>query len=289
MDEFVSPTSDIFVLYLLGKEENSDLLVNFINAVLVDADFDPIVTALVKNPFNLRNFVNDKESILDVKAVDDSGRIYDIEIQNAGGSNYRNRAIFYWSRNYSAQLKDSENYNKLKPVVSINLLGVDFGLFKDNLKIHRCFLAIDKNDRALILTDHFQLHFIQLKRALEYYNSIGNEVKTDLKDWIDYFLYEGKEIEKMEHALKNNPIIRKAHSNYKVFTASEELREMNNAREKYKRDMATQLEDRWQEGIEQGIEQEKLDFAIKMIAKGMNNNLIHELTDLSFEEIGKLK
>lgn len=42
----------------------------------------------------LKKFVANKLSILDVKAEDNEGNIYDIEIQQAGNSNYRNRALY---------------------------------------------------------------------------------------------------------------------------------------------------------------------------------------------------
>ena len=95
MADIINPTSDIFVLYLRGSRENEDLLLSFINAVLTDADFKPIVSVEVKNPFSLKKFVADKMSILDVKAVDSTGNIYDIEIQQAGSSSYKNRALYY--------------------------------------------------------------------------------------------------------------------------------------------------------------------------------------------------
>ena len=75
---FIDPTSDIFVLYLFGSPENNDILLDFINSVLSDTGFNKIVEVEPLNPFNIRKFVNDKMSILDIKAKDEYGKIYDI-------------------------------------------------------------------------------------------------------------------------------------------------------------------------------------------------------------------
>ena len=44
-----------------------------------------------------------------------------------------------------------------------------------------------------------------------------------------------------------------------------------------------------EEGIQQGFKKKAIETAVKMIAKGMDNNLIHEFTDLSIKEIEELR
>ncbi len=80
----VYPYNDFFVRYLLGDEENTDLLLSFINAVNENSGFPLIKSVNIKNPFNLKEYQNNKESILDIKAVDENGLQYDIEIQVSG-------------------------------------------------------------------------------------------------------------------------------------------------------------------------------------------------------------
>lgn len=55
-DIFISPTSDIFIKYLFGMDtdDSNQLVLSFINAVLEDADFQPVVKIIQKNPFNYR-------------------------------------------------------------------------------------------------------------------------------------------------------------------------------------------------------------------------------------------
>ncbi len=71
----ITAKSDIFFRYLFGSPENEDLLVDFINAVFRDTGKKIISRATVLNPFNLKDSFNAKESILDVKAATDDGRL----------------------------------------------------------------------------------------------------------------------------------------------------------------------------------------------------------------------
>jgi predicted transposase/invertase (TIGR01784 family) len=80
---YVKPTSDIFIKYLFGREEDKSLLLNFINAVQENMNFPRIKDIELKNTFNIKNLALDKESVLDIKAVSETGEIYNIEVQTS--------------------------------------------------------------------------------------------------------------------------------------------------------------------------------------------------------------
>ena len=64
-----------------GAEDNHDLLIHFLNAIL-GADLpSPVTQVDILNPYNEREFVTDKLSIVDIKARDDHARLYQAEIQ----------------------------------------------------------------------------------------------------------------------------------------------------------------------------------------------------------------
>ena len=54
MGTYIKPTSDIFFRYLFGSEENSNLLLSFINSVMEDVSFPILASIKIKNPFNLK-------------------------------------------------------------------------------------------------------------------------------------------------------------------------------------------------------------------------------------------
>ena len=117
------PLSDLFARALLGDEKNTSLLTNFINAFLTPKGLSPVISVNILNPYNLKEYFNDKETILDVKARDSRKRIIDIEIQISAGEYFANRSLLYWAKNYQSQLKKSDVYTMLNPVICLNLVG----------------------------------------------------------------------------------------------------------------------------------------------------------------------
>lgn len=281
MSFYIKPVSDIFIKYLFGIEENKDLLLSFINAVLEDSGFQKIVTVELKNPFNIGTFVADKDSILDIKATDEKGRQYDIEVQASGDESFKNRSLYYWSKLYSSQLNKSELYTRLKPAICINIL--DFILFEEIDYLHTCFLLREEKDPEYILTDHLEIHFLEINKMQD------KTLKEKLLHWINYFKNEGKEEANMTILIKDDPDINKAHQVYKHFTEDDKMRELYESREKWLKDYNTRLYTAKQEGIKEGIKEDKLETAKKMLQKGFDVKIISEITELSIEEINKLK
>lgn len=50
----------------------------------------------------------DKFSILDVKATDEQGKLYNIEMQIINQVYYCQRALYYWSKLYTSQLAQGD-------------------------------------------------------------------------------------------------------------------------------------------------------------------------------------
>ena len=85
-----------------GTAENKLALISLLNAIL---DLQPpIVDVTLENPYNLQDFAEDKLSILDVKAIDRSGAIYDVEMQLTIYTGLVQRIVYYGCKLYAGQL-----------------------------------------------------------------------------------------------------------------------------------------------------------------------------------------
>ncbi|HCL56621.1 MAG TPA: hypothetical protein DHW82_06385 [Spirochaetia bacterium] len=277
MNTLIKPTADIFVLYLLGSEKNKDLLLSFINAVLIDSAFPPVKEVTLKNPFNLKTFRVDKETILDVKALDENNNQYDIEIQASYDASFPARSLFYWAKFYTSQLNEGMDYFDLKPTICINLL--DFNLLEDDNQIHSCFMLQEKNNPEMVLSDHIILHFIEIKK----FKTKIKEMSPELYDWIYYFKYEGED-EKMKLVIDKNKMIQKADQEYKKFNEDDHLREIAESRLKYRLDTQTFIKS----AELRGKKEEKIETALKMLQKKYDVHAIVELTGLPINEIERL-
>ncbi|SHH54788.1 Rpn family recombination-promoting nuclease/putative transposase, partial [Tepidibacter thalassicus] len=116
----LNPKVDFVFKKLFGSEENKDILISFINSVL--SEENQVKDIKIKNPYNLSSYIKGKMSILDIKAVDEKGVWYDIEMQIAEQSFYDKRALYYWAKVYSDQIESGEDYFELRKTISINIL-----------------------------------------------------------------------------------------------------------------------------------------------------------------------
>ncbi len=280
-DIVVLPYTDFFVRYLLGDENNIDLLLSFINAVNEDSDFPKIKSITIKNPFNLKTVATEKESIIDVKAVDAEGRQYDIEIQTTGNQLFRHRSLYYWAKLYASQLTSGVKFHVLKPTVCINLLNFSLEPLKS---IHSCFRLCEKNHPDVILTDHLMMHFLELPRF-----SKKENFQTSFDKWMAYFKYEGQEEEIMKTIIGDDTIISKAHQQYVNFTQNDELLELYEARRKYQLQYNTDVTEARIEGEKRGKIEGKVESAKQMLNDGLSVDKISQYTGLSPEEIEKLR
>lgn len=280
----LSPLADIFVRYLLGSEENKDLLIDFINAVLEQKGYGIVMEIELLTPFNLAALQNSKESILDVKAKDSEGRWVNVEVQIDDKGDHANRSLYYWAKSYSGQLKKGDIYKDLAPSICINLL--DFNLFPELPGYHSCFQITEVDDPEYVLSKHLQIHFIELpKNEL----TINKATKNKLDAWCFFFENEGSlEEQDMTVLLKENPAIKKAHETYQSFTQNEKLMDMAQAREKWKRDIDSQLHGAEMRGLEKGLEEGHKEDARKMRNRGFSIEDIADITGLSQDEIRKL-
>ena len=116
----IRPTNDFAFKRTFGTVENRIALISLLNAILDPAS--PIIEVTLENPYNLKDYEDDKLSILDVKAVDQSGAIYDIEMQLTIFEGLVQRIVFYGCELYSGQLKKGDDFTKAHPVFSICLV-----------------------------------------------------------------------------------------------------------------------------------------------------------------------
>ena len=265
---------DCFIRYLFSDEGNENIVLDFINGVMIDLNFQTFNNVVILNPFNLTKYLDGKESIVDVKCITEDNQTVIIEIQLQGNQYFIRRSLYYWANSYSSLLNKSENYTKLSPVISINVL--DFILFNDIKDFHSCYLLKEIKHNK-ILTDHCMLHYIELPKF-----NLNND-KEKLSSWIKFFKGEN-----MSNLIKENNIFEEVEKRCQNFIDSDPL--INAYRKKewneyfYKDMMNVERE----EGFKEGEKNKAISMAKSMKTKNLDINLISEITGLTIDEIKKL-
>ena len=277
--------NDCFIRYLFSDEGNENIVLDFINGVMIDLNFQTFNYVIILNPsptagfsLNLTKYLDGKESIVDVKCITEDNQTVIIEIQLQGNQYFIRRSLYYWANSYSSLLNKSENYTKLSPVISINVL--DFILFNDIEDFHSCYLLKEIKHNK-ILTDHCMLHYIELPK----FNLNNNKEK--LSSWIKFFKGEN-----MSNLIKENNIFEEVEKRCQSFIDSDPL--INAYRKKewneyfYKDMMNVEREEGIKEGKLEGIKERNYSIAKNLKKAGSDIKFISEITGLTIDEIKKL-
>ena len=202
-----------------------------------------------------------------------------IEIQRVGNKSFIYRGLYYWAKSYTANLKAKNKYEDLNPVISINIL--DFNLTENKGKPHSCYF-IKEFDTNEILTNHFEMHFLELKKFNE-----NTKLYEPLADWFK-FLNIKKDLEDtMKVLVEKNPIMKEIYDKYNTFVKDDNLTEGYTEWEKNYFRIITLSEERLQGKLE-GIKERNFSIAKTLKQMNMDNASISKATGLSLEEVEKL-
>ncbi|MBF0227797.1 MAG: Rpn family recombination-promoting nuclease/putative transposase [Desulfobacterales bacterium] len=212
MKHHIDPTVDCVFKKLLGTEENKNLLIHFLNAVIKPPANKKIKYVEILNPYNDKDFFSDKLSVVDVKAKDsENNETFQVDIQLSIHAGLKSRILYYWSDIYSSQLSEGLKYTALKPVISIWILTDQ--LF-DEAGFHFHFKVFDE-EHKISLNDDCSIHILELSK----FNI--TEIKDELERWLSFFRY-GKDLD--DESLPNymnTQEMRQAMQTLKLFSEKE--------------------------------------------------------------------
>jgi predicted transposase/invertase (TIGR01784 family) len=281
--EKISPRIDIAFKKIFGVEENKDLLISLINSI-VGPD-DQVVDVSILNPYNLKTFITDKLSILDVKARGETGKLFNIEIQITDEADYDKRALYYWAKLYTEQLKAGEDYAKLSKAIGIHILN--FTSIPGIDSYHNVFHVVEKQSGKQYFKD-LELHTIELTKFSSNVREELDELLTKIKKTLDVwaaFLTRNDLINRDNiPAQLDKPELKKALHVLDVINFGELEYQAYEERMKWLRIETNTVNKYKAEGREEGIKVT----AQKMLEKGLDVEIIMAVTGLSEKEIEAL-
>jgi predicted transposase/invertase (TIGR01784 family) len=287
-DVVITPTSDVFIAALWSAAKNEPLLLGFINSVLRDFGEPPITEATVLNPFNVKEFAVDKRLVLDVRVRDEARRMYNLEMQAISHDGFVDRTLQYWSDTYSSMLRVGDRYTRLVPVKSIIITC--FPIFPELKNLHTIFEARARENPDVLLSKHFQMHFLRLGDMLKRQMAGLSDLDRGLQHWFNFFAFGDKLPEdKMSQLVDNDTLVQQAYQEFQRFTANEEMREKVRERQRFLETQQIYYDAAMDAGLSKGKDEKAADIARNMKNKGYGIDAISEMTGLSADEIGQLR
>ena len=274
--QFVDVKTDIAFKKIFGSDQHKDILIGFLNAVLELEGDRRIKTVTLKNPWQPPDIPILKETILDIRAVDNRDISFIVEMQIKDTKFFDKRAIYYTSKAYTGQIKKGEDYPKLNQVIFIGIL--DFNSFEGNNYLTR-HLILNRETMNQDLRD-LEFNFIELKK----FNKCEEELDSIIEKWI-YFIKNAENLTMIPKSAAEIPELNEAYGLAAMNAWTEEELEIyeywqiRDAGDRHK------IQEEFEKGIEKGIEK----VAHEMIKDGESNDKIRKYTGLTDDEIERLR
>lgn len=260
-------------LFTRGKERITKAMLEDILKIKIHSlDLD-------KSKDLLNDTIGEKNGRLDLRAVINDNIECDIEVQLCVHDNFMERFLYYWSKLYSSKLKVGDSYSKLRKTISIIIIDEELEKFKEIEESHTKWQLREEKHREVILTNHCELHILELPKAIKEYE---NNKEDEILQWMMFL--ENPENMEVTKIMEENEDIKEA---------KEELDKLRQDDLLFRRALKAELtrmdnEQFLYEAREKGLKEGKIEIAKKMKEENIDINLIMKITGLTKEEIENL-
>ena len=281
--KFLDVRNDVAFKRIFGTEKNKDILIHFLNDMLVFKNRSPIVDVAFLNTIQDPEIAYKKTSIVDVLCKDQDGHTYIVEMQVANSAGFEKRAQYYAAKAYGSQMNQGGQYPDLKEVIFLAI--TDFVMFPNKRKYKSDHVILDNETHEHDLKD-FSFTFLELPK----FTKTKEELSSMIEKWTYFFkhAYETTNAD-LKEIIGKDEIIQRAYAELDKFSWSEQ--EFMSYEQEMKREMDNQaVEDAAKAASElKGLERGKREIAKNCLKQGMSKDIISSITGLSIEEIESLE
>lgn len=263
---------------LLRHKANFVILEGFLSELL---RFDVTIESILESEGNKQDEY-DKYNRVDILVKSQHDELMLVEVQNDSEIDYFQRMIYGVSKLVTEYIKEGEPYGTIKKIYSVNIVYFGLGQGKDYVYEYKGeFIGLHEKD--ILLPTTLQKQDFKVEKVSDIFpkyfilkiNNFNNVAKDTLDEWV-YFL-------------KNSEV----KDNFKakgLDKAKEKLRYENLTDEEKKMYDRFQENRRIENSVNYTAKQEKaLEIAKRMILAGSEDDFIAQMTDLTLEQIKKIK
>ena len=287
IERYVNFYTDFAFKKLFGTEMNKDLLISFLNALLQGREVVLDINYL--NTEHLGTQEYDRRAVFDVYCKNDKGEVFLVEMQKGEQQFFKDRSIYYSTFAIREQAPRGEWNYELKGVYTIGILNFCFDKEREGNYYHEVKLM----DTATKEVFYDKLVFIYLE--MPKFTKQENELESLFDKWLYVIrnlaalmerprvlqekvfahLFEAAEIAKFSRVERYEyEESLKAYRDWFSVMATAELRGEERGKEKGLK-----------EGLEKGRIEERLRNARGLKARGVDADIIAQVTGLSVDDI----
>jgi predicted transposase/invertase (TIGR01784 family) len=276
---YLDPKNDLVFKKVFGG--HAHILISFLNALLPLAHDEEVISIEYLPAEMVPDIPIIKNSIVDVRCVDNKGRQFIVEMQMLWTDSFKSRVLFNASKAYVKQLDKNKEYKGLKPVYALSLVNE---IFDDNPTQYYHHYKLVHTQEPNKTIDGLQLVFVELPKIRT--KSIPEKKLMVL--WLRYMseIDSGKEI-------IDNTLLQDLNSVPEIAEALELAKESAYTK--------AELEayDRYWDSIRtektivadsesRGHDLAKVDFILRAFERGLDTAMIASITAVSESEVRKV-
>ena len=296
MAHYLDPKNDLIFKRVFG--EHPHLLLSFLNAIMPLKQGRRIEKIEYLPNEQVPHSKNKKNSIVDVKCIDNEDNQFIVEMQMIWSEAFNNRMVFNAGKAYVKQLDKNEEYDLLKPVYTLAIINDTFDHKTDNFYHH--YQIVNRENTEEIIHG---LEFVLVE--LPKFSPQNWEDRKLAVLWLRFLNEVNEKLKSLPPELEANEDIRQAADlcEEAAFTPEELAlydeywdairveKTIRNAslREGLAEGEAIGLEKGEAIGLEKGKVEGKIETALNLLKKGMSTEDICDVTGLSTQQIQELQ
>jgi predicted transposase/invertase (TIGR01784 family) len=156
---YLDPKNDLIFKRIFGEHPN--ILVSFLNAILPLEQEGDIISLEYLPAELVPEIPIFKNSIVDVRCKDKSGRQFIVEMQMYWTDSFKSRVLFNAAKAYVRQIEKGTEYAGLEPVYVLSIVNEDFESSTSNHYHH--YKLVETEEHKLILQG-LELVFVELPK-----------------------------------------------------------------------------------------------------------------------------
>lgn len=295
LSKFLDPKNDIAFKKIFGTKKNKDILIHFLNDMIVFKEGKPIVDVTFLKTIQDPEAMAKKTSIVDILCEDQDKNSYVVEMQVAQHQGFEKRAQYYAAKAYTSQMERGGTYENLKEVIFIAI--ANFTMFPDKASYKSDHVIFDRENQQQDLKD-FSFTFLELEK----FTKTKDQLNTMIDKWAYYFKHAEETSEQDLHKIfENDEIILKAYEELDRFHWNDDDLRAYDAVIKHEMDYQASLDFKFEKGrtegieqgiekgIEKGLEQGKIEVAKALLQNGQTIEFVSQMTGLDEKTLTALK
>lgn len=292
-ERYINPYTDFGFKRLFGTEMNKDLLISFLNSLLVGSEKE-IEDVQYLNGENLGDSYGDRRSIFDVYCMAKDGSRFIVEMQKAEQVYFKDRSVYYATAPIRQQAPKGEWDYHLDDVYTVGILNFEFPNGEYPADSYRHEIKLKDVEDNHVFYDKLTFIYLEMPK----FTKNEGELETMFDKWM-FVLHNLSRLLERPMALQDR-VFKKLFEQAEIARYSESERRQYEESKKMFWDNYSTIKTAEEKGVQkgiqeglrlgrqEGIEKEKIETIRRLRAIGLTLGQIAQGVGMDVEDVRKL-